>query len=121
MLTPDGPALVEVGARLNGAMRLDFDDLVLDLSMADATALAYARPAEFAQRYGGRVYRRRREAAVRFTRTRLDGVVESVDEAVADEIRALPTVAVLDVRLRPGQRRCRSAGPAGTLTGCPRR
>src|SRR5215217_4605549 len=87
MLTPDGPALVEVGARLNGAMRLDFDDLVLDLSMADATALAYARPAEFAQRYGGRVYRRRREAAVRFTRTRLDGVVESVDEAVADEIR----------------------------------
>jgi hypothetical protein len=104
MLTPDGPSLVEVGARLNGAMLPGFDDLSLDVNMADATALAYARPAEFAARYGGRVYRRHRHAAVHFTRTRLDGVVGSVDEAVADRIRALPTVSVLDVRLRPGQR-----------------
>ena len=104
MLTPAGPSLVEVGARLNGAMRPGFDDLSVEINMADATALAYARPDEFAARYGGRVYRQHRHAAVYFTRTRLDGVVESVDEAMADRIRSLPTVSVLDVRLRPGQR-----------------
>lgn len=102
MMTPDGPALVEIGARLNGAILPDVDDLVVDINQADATALAYARPAEFGRRYGGRIYRRRRHAAVHFARTQLRGVVESVDEAVVDRLRSLPTVKQVEVRLAPG-------------------
>jgi hypothetical protein len=82
----------------------DFYDRCLGVNQADLTALAYARPDAFRQRFGGHVYRKQLDAAVHFTSTRLDGTVESVDQAVVDEISALPTVHLLSVRRAPGDR-----------------
>lgn len=104
IMTDDGPALVEIGARLNGDMNPGFHDVCLGANQADLVALAYARPAEFAERYGGRVYTKLRAAMVHNTRTERDGVVTSVDQAVVDKIAALPSVHLVSVKLAPGKR-----------------
>ncbi|MFI7410243.1 ATP-grasp domain-containing protein [Streptomyces sp. NPDC049627] len=104
IMTPEGPALVEIGARLNGNMNPDFHDRCLGANQADLTALAYARPQEFLDRYAGRVYRRRAAAAVHSTRTDVDGTVESVDTEAVDRIAALPSVHLVGVKLGPGKR-----------------
>jgi hypothetical protein len=104
MLTPDGPALVEVGARLAGNMHPGFHDLCAGGNQADLTALAGIRPEEFLERWAGRGYRRLRHAEVYTAPTELDGVVDSIDDAVVAEIEALDTVYGLNVKLRPGSR-----------------
>jgi hypothetical protein len=104
IVTPDGPTLVEIGARLNGGMHAGFQDRCLGLNQADLTALAYARPDEFRRRFGGRSYDKRLDAVVYHASTRLDGMVESVDQSVVDRISALPTVHRVDLKLAPGHR-----------------
>ncbi len=88
IVTPDGPALVELGARLNGNMNPDFHDI----------------PEEFLRDYADRVYTVKQEAAVHNTSTVLDGVIESVDEGVVEKIASLPTVFLVSVKLKPGGR-----------------
>ncbi|HET9138977.1 ATP-grasp domain-containing protein [Actinophytocola sp.] len=117
MMTPDGPALVEIGARLNGNMNPGFHDVCLGANQADLIALAYARPAEFTQRYAGRIYTRRQDAIVHNTATTLDGEIAGVDQAVVDTISALPTVHLLNVKLAPGRR----MRPTADLLGSPLR
>lgn len=102
--TADGPALVEVGARLNGNMHPGFHDVCLGANQADLIALAYARPREFLERYAGRVYTKRQPAIVHNTATALDGEVAGIDQKVVEEIQALPTVWMLSVKLAPGKR-----------------
>jgi hypothetical protein len=104
MMTPRGPALVEIGARMNGNMNPDFHGVCLGHNQADLTALAYLRPEEFRDRYAGRVYRKRQEAVVCNTRTVLDGEVAAVDRAVVARIEALPSVRTVAVKLSPGDR-----------------
>ncbi|MFJ9606879.1 ATP-grasp domain-containing protein [Kitasatospora sp. NPDC101176] len=104
IMTPQGPALVEVGARFNGAMQPDFYDHVLGTNPAALVARALLEPEDFARRFGGRVYRPRLAAAVYESPTALDGVVDSVDESVVDRIAALPTVHSVVVRSAPGRR-----------------
>ncbi|MFH8757257.1 ATP-grasp domain-containing protein [Streptomyces atroolivaceus] len=103
IMTPRGPALVEIGARLNGNMNPGFHDRCLGANQADLTALAYAHPEEFARRYAGLVYSPRAAAAVHSTRTELDGVVEAVDQDAVDRIVALPSVHLVGVKLAPGK------------------
>ncbi|MFE4536898.1 ATP-grasp domain-containing protein [Streptomyces scopuliridis] len=104
IMTPRGPALVEIGARLNGNMNPGFHDRCLGANQADLTALAYARPEEFAHRYAGLVYSPRAAAAVHSTRTERDGVVEAVNQDAVDRIAALPSVHLVGVKLAPGKR-----------------
>jgi biotin carboxylase len=104
IMTPAGPALVEIGARLNGNMNPGFHDRCMGANQADLTALAYVRPDEFTRRFAGRVYDRRHEAVVHNTATALDGIVESVDQTVVDKVSALPTVHLVSVKLKPGNR-----------------
>ncbi|MFF8940361.1 ATP-grasp domain-containing protein [Streptomyces paradoxus] len=104
IMTPRGPALVEVGARLNGNMNPGFHDACIGTNQADLTALAYARPEEFRARYAGRVYSRRQAAAVHSTRTLQDGTVRSVDQRAVDRISALPSVHLTGIKLTPGKR-----------------
>jgi carbamoylphosphate synthase large subunit len=104
IVTPDGPALVEVGARLSGGVHPGFHDRCLGANQADLTALAYLDPGSFITRYAGRTYAQREEAIAYATPTELDGVVERIDDAVVAEIRALPTVFDVDVKVRPGSR-----------------
>ncbi|MET0415490.1 MAG: ATP-grasp domain-containing protein [Actinoplanes sp.] len=104
MMTAEGPALVEIGARLNGNMDPDFHDLCLGRNQADLTALSYARPAEFLRQHGGTVYTPRREAVIYNAATRLTGTVEAVDADVVAEISALRTVRLVVPKLHPGDR-----------------
>lgn len=104
MVTAEGPALVELGARLNGNMNPGFHDICIGANQADLMALAYVRPDEFLRDYADRVYTRRQHAAVHNTSTALAGVVESVDETVVDKIAGLPSVHLVSVKLGPGSR-----------------
>ena len=104
IMTPAGPALVELGARLNGNMHPGFHDVCLGANQADLIALAYARPQEFLERYAGRVYTKRQEAVVHNTATRLAGEVVGIEQAVIDKISALSTVYLVSVKLAPGKR-----------------
>ncbi|MEU6770870.1 ATP-grasp domain-containing protein [Streptomyces sp. NPDC046759] len=104
VMTPSGPALVEIAARLNGGMRPGFHDRCLGTNQATATALAYARPDEFLGQYGGRTYTKLLDAVVHHTTTSLDGIVAGVDQSVVDDITALPTVYEVNVKYRPGRR-----------------
>lgn len=104
ILTADGPALVEIGARLNGNMNPGFHDVCLGQNQADLIALTYVRPEEFKARYAGGVYRQRQPAVVYNTPTTLDGTVDSIDEAVVAKISALDSVHLLSVKIKPGGR-----------------
>jgi hypothetical protein len=104
IMTADGPALVEMGARLNGNMNPAFHDVCLGINQADLVALAYVRPTEFLDSYGGRVYERRQEAIVYNVPTELSGVVERVNDDVVDGISRLDSVFLTVVKLKPGGR-----------------
>ena len=102
IVTEDGPALVEVGARINGHLHPAFHDTAIGVNSADLTALAYIRPEEFLARYGDGVYERRRPAVVYNAPTTLSGTVISVNEALVQEIRERPSVVDLVVKRAPG-------------------
>ena len=104
IMTADGPALVEVGARLAGNMHPGFHDECVGANQADLTALAYGRPAEFADAYAGRNYTKLREAWVFTAPTELDGVVDSIDQSIVDEIAGLDSVYGVNVKIKPGGR-----------------
>ncbi|MCP3820225.1 ATP-grasp domain-containing protein [Streptomyces sp. A3M-1-3] len=104
IVTDEGPALVEIGTRLNGNIDAGFHDVCLGHNQASLAAQAYARPEEFQKQYGGQAYRKLRPAVVYNTPTELDGVVASVDEAVVEEISALDSVHRVGVKLAAGSR-----------------
>ncbi|WP_433607152.1 ATP-grasp domain-containing protein [Dactylosporangium sp. CA-139114] len=104
ILTPQGPALVEIGARLDGNTDAAFQDACVGANQADLTALAYARPDAFVARYGGRVYAKLLHAVVHHTATRQEGLVAAVDARAVARIRALPSVRSVSVRLAAGDR-----------------
>ncbi len=104
IVTPEGPTLVEVGARLSGGLLPAFHDICLGGNQADVTALAYARPQEFLDRYAGGTYRKLTHATWILAATDLDGMVESIDADVVAEIEALPTVHTFVPKLAPGKR-----------------
>jgi biotin carboxylase len=104
IITPRGPTLVEVGARLSGSENPAFHDLTTGNNQADLTALAYCRPQEFLGDHAGRAYRRLREATVYYCATEADGMVRSIDHEVVAEIRALDTVYDVHLKYREGDR-----------------
>ncbi|WP_145880524.1 ATP-grasp domain-containing protein [Streptomyces sp. BK340] len=103
-MTSNGPALVEIGARLNGDMNPDFHQVCLGHNQADLIALSYMRPQEFLDRYGDRVYTRRQPAVVYNAPSSQEGEVKAIDEAVVREIAALPTVFLPSVKVPVGGR-----------------
>jgi biotin carboxylase len=104
MMTAGGPVLIEVGARVNGAMLPAFNTASAGVDIADLVVSAYTDPVGYRQAYGGTCYRKLQEAAVYEIPTELEGIVESVDEEAVAAINALDTVHSTVVRLRPGMR-----------------
>ena len=102
--TPGGPALVVVGASTAGKLSATFHDQCLGANQAGLTALAYARPQEFEDRYAGRCYTALSQAWVYNTPTDRAGVVRHIDQDVVAEHQALPTVSEVIVKLREGWR-----------------
>ncbi|MFF5445551.1 ATP-grasp domain-containing protein [Streptomyces sp. NPDC012888] len=104
IVTPEGPALVEIGARMNGNMHPGLHRRCLGHDQAALTALAYVRPREFLDRWAGRVYTRLAPAVVCNTATERSGLVTRVDGAAVRRIEALPAVHAVTVKLAPGDR-----------------
>ncbi|WKU48835.1 ATP-grasp domain-containing protein [Streptomyces sp. VNUA116] len=104
MMTADGPALVEIGARMNGAMHPEFDTGCCGADQARAAALAWLRPDEFAREFAGRTYRQLQEAFVYHVATDLAGVVAGVDTSVLAEIENVGSVRAVTVKKGPGDR-----------------
>ncbi|MEU3744653.1 MULTISPECIES: ATP-grasp domain-containing protein [Streptomyces] len=104
IVTPRGPALVEIGARMNGNMNPGLHRLCLGHDQAALTALAYLAPEEFHARWAARVYRRLRPAVVCNTATERSGVVTRVDTETIRRIEGLPSVHAVAPKLAPGDR-----------------
>lgn len=104
IMTDNGPALVEIGTRLNGNLDAGFHDVCLGHNQAALSARAYVTPATFQEQYAGRVYAKRRPAFVYNAPTDLDGTVACLDEAALAEIRGLDAVHQAGVKVRPGAR-----------------
>ncbi|MFI6504499.1 ATP-grasp domain-containing protein [Nonomuraea typhae] len=99
---PDGPALVEIGARLNGNMHPGMHASCLGSDQAQLTALAYGAPEVFLDEHAGRPYAIRQPAVVYNAPTSLSGTVTAVDDEVVGRIRSLPSVVDLTVKKKPG-------------------
>ncbi|MEW2119659.1 ATP-grasp domain-containing protein [Streptomyces sp. NPDC005474] len=104
IVTDEGPVLVEIATRLNGNLNPAFHDLCLGHNQAQLSALAYLRPEEFVQRYGGGVYRKLQSGYTYNAPTALDGVVTAVDQDAVAAIEALSSTVVTGVKYRPGSR-----------------
>ena len=102
IVTPEGPALVEVGTRIAGNMHPGFHNVCAGGNQATLTALAYMAPAQFVQGYAGRRYDKVREAICCTTSTTQSGIVESIDQGAVAELSDLETVARFDLKIEPG-------------------
>ncbi|MFC7613522.1 hypothetical protein ACFQV2_07785 [Actinokineospora soli] len=101
---PRGPAIVEVGARLNGNMHPEFHQRCLGHDQAELTALAYVKPKKFLSRFADGCYQRRKHATVYNAPTSHDGTVVRVNEMIVDAIRDCPSVVDLTVKRKAGDR-----------------
>ncbi|PHM62558.1 ATP-grasp domain-containing protein [Xenorhabdus ishibashii] len=104
ILTNEGPALVEIGARLNGNMEPDFHDIVLGNNQARITYISYCSPDRFLKNFSGKTYIKSKEACVLNTSTKLDGVITEINERVVNEIKGLDTVFKLVVKYGVGRK-----------------
>jgi hypothetical protein len=104
IMTAAGPALVEVGARLNGVAAPEFDRGCTGADQAGVAALAYLDPGRFRREFAGRTYRRSRHAFLYEVRTELDGRLARLDDGVLAEIDGLESVRRRTMRVRAGGR-----------------
>lgn len=104
IMTADGPALVEVGARLNGSTVPEFDRVCTGADQAGVAALAYLDPGRFRREFAGRTYRRLQHAYLHEVPTALDGVLARLDEDVLAEIDRLDSVWLRMMRVHAGGR-----------------
>lgn len=102
MLTADGPALIEIGARTNGNMQPRFHDECLGTNAAQLTALAYRRPDQFVSEYAGRTYVRSQPAVVYNVPTARSGRIAAVNTDVVEAISERPSVVDLTVKRHSG-------------------
>ncbi|WP_242903425.1 ATP-grasp domain-containing protein [Actinomadura terrae] len=104
IVTPDGPTLIEAGARLASHLDPGFHDECLGGNQAALTALAYTSPETFLRDRAGRRYTRLLAAGVYATPTTQDGVVARIDWTVVKQIENLPGVYGVLLKLREGDR-----------------
>jgi hypothetical protein len=102
VLTPDGPVLLKAAALLGNGVLPGYDDVCLGANQADLTALAYAAPKEFLDRWAGRGYDKLCEAQVIATGSPPPTAGGQPAPAVADAIEVLPSVYFFDSGLRLG-------------------
>ncbi|MFI5706504.1 ATP-grasp domain-containing protein [Kribbella sp. NPDC051620] len=102
MMTSQGPALVEIGARMDGHLHVDFHQRCLGHDQAQLTALAYADPERFIATYADGRYRKHQEAILFSAHSARTGHVEGLEPATVQEIENLPSLQLLTPLLRPG-------------------
>jgi biotin carboxylase len=100
-LTPDGPCLVEVGARIPGADLPHYARLAVGESQLDWIVDAYVRPDRFHQRWTEHYRLRRHVASVAMIST-VDGILRGYRDL--DAIRRLDSHHEIRQLVRPGER-----------------
>ncbi|AJT42522.1 ATP-grasp domain-containing protein [Psychromicrobium lacuslunae] len=98
----DGPALVEIGGRLNGNMHPALHDICLGTDQAKLTAQLYASSKDFTDNYLKQPYTVRQPAVVYNAPTSHSGTVVSIDDELVSRIRDFPSVVDLTVKKKPG-------------------
>jgi len=93
MLTEDGPKLVEIAARLPGALNPDVLDLVVDIGQIKLTVLAYTNPVEFKKHTTKRYHLKQNSISV-ILNTNVEGVLQSLP--YLDNIKKLKTFYCYD-------------------------
>jgi len=102
IITPDGPTLVETGARLNGDMHPKFHDICFGHNQADLTALQYVDPEKFLSHYSNQVYQMLQPATVFHAVSETFGEVKLVNTEVVSALKALPSVYTVQVKMDVG-------------------
>jgi len=99
MLTPDGPCLVEVGARICGANKAYYAELAAGESQLSWTVDAYLNPARFLASHE-RPYEVRNHVAISWPTSPVAGTLRSYP--LLDEVRALESFNNLEIYVSPG-------------------
>ncbi|MCD6047066.1 MAG: phosphoribosylglycinamide synthetase [Gammaproteobacteria bacterium] len=117
MLTPDqGPVLVEVGARINGVVHPKLHNLCLGHDQVHLTADCYFDPDAFHHVVAKLPYKMQRHAMiVNLINESATGTIELIDEEILGQMRALPSMVDMVVKVKPGQ----SLGPTRNLLESP--
>lgn len=104
IITERGPVLVEIGARINGNNHPGLQEICLGHSQAGLSAEAYIHAKDFVAKTEGRSYQKRQSAVVYNAATVVNGVVTAVNQEIAEQIRALPSVYAISVKYQAGDR-----------------
>jgi biotin carboxylase len=105
MLTPDGPCLVEVGARICGADKAYYALLAAGESQLEQTVDAYTNPGQFLARHQ-RPYDVRQHVAIAWLTSPFAGTLRSYPQL--DRVRALESFNNASVHVPPGGRLVRT-------------
>ncbi|MFE0063460.1 ATP-grasp domain-containing protein [Streptomyces sp. NPDC059003] len=99
-LTPDGPCLVEVGARIAGVDLPGYAHLATGESQIDWTVDAYVRPDRFQQRHARRYELRANVACARMVAPRSG---QLVSYRGLNAIKTLESLRELNIHVKPGE------------------
>ncbi|BBX94930.1 ATP-grasp domain-containing protein [Mycobacterium lacus] len=100
-MTPDGPCLIEVGARVAGQDLPGYTAMAIGESQTEWTVDAYTNPGRFKQRHG-RPYELRRSIAWALMVSPRSGVL--VSYRALDAIKQLESFYDMRLLIKPGQR-----------------
>lgn len=100
MLTPDGPYLVEVGARLSGEDVAYYADLALGESQIEWTVAAYTDPDRFLATYTSPT-RLERHVAMAWLTSPVTGTLRSYP--LLDQVKSLESFHNLHMSVKPGE------------------
>ncbi len=103
IITPDGPTLVEIGARLNGNMNPEFHNRCIGQNQADLIAMCYTQPEKFLAEYAGKIYQKKLNAIVYSVATEKHGVIKGINQDVLASIEAMPSVHLVGVKRKKGE------------------
>lgn len=117
MYTPNGPALVEVGARLSGVVHPKLNTLCVGHDQVHMTIDCYTDREKFTKTTHTHYSLHKHAMVVDDIYEGVPGQIESINEAVLDEIRSLPSVAQVIIKVKPGT----TLSPTVTLINSPAR
>jgi len=118
MLTPEGPVLVEVGARISGVIHPALYNACVGHNQIDLTIDCYADADKFMGIVNKLPYILKQHAMiVNLVYEGLPGKLERIDDTIETMIKSLPSVTELIIRIHEGE----TLNPTRTLVNSPAR
>lgn len=118
MLTPEGPVLVEVGARISGVVHQELYNASVGHNQVDLTIDCYADAENFMKTVEKLPYDKKQHAMiVNLVYEGAEGKLEQLDESIVSKIKSLSSVRELVIRIHEGE----TLKPTRTLVNSPAR